>query len=98
RGTAVVCGVARGGEKIHSGWTGKFDGKDHGVTGDATGEMGAYKKLNDRTMTFNQKKGGKIILSGRIVVSADGKSRTVTTKGTNAQGKPASATAVYDKQ
>ena len=94
----VVDGVDGTGQKIHSEWTGKFDGKDYAVTGDATGDMRAYKKLNDRTMTFNQKKAGKIILSGRIVVSADGKSRTVTTKGTNAQGKPASATAVYDKQ
>jgi hypothetical protein len=36
--------------------------------------------------------------SGRIVVSKDGKSRTVTTSGTNPEGKKVSGTAVYDKQ
>ena len=94
----VVDGVDGTGQKIHSEWTGKFDGKDYPVTGDATGDMRAYKKLNDRTMTFNQKKGGKIILSGRIVVSADGKSRTTTLNGSDAKGKKYKNTAVYDKE
>jgi hypothetical protein len=31
-------------------------------------------------------------------VAADGKSRTVTTTGTNAQGQKTSSTTVYDKQ
>jgi hypothetical protein len=44
------------------------------------------------------KKGGKITSSGRIAVAADGKSRTVTTSGTDSKGKKISSTAVYDKQ
>jgi hypothetical protein len=36
--------------------------------------------------------------SGRIVVSADGKSRTVTTSTTDASGKKVNSSAVYDKQ
>jgi hypothetical protein len=32
------------------------------------------------------------------VVAADGKSRTVTANGTDAQGKKYKSTAVYDKQ
>jgi hypothetical protein len=35
---------------------------------------------------------------GRIVVAADGKSRTVTVTGTDAAGKKFTSTAVYDKQ
>jgi hypothetical protein len=38
-------------------------------------------------MTFANKKGGKVTLSGKIVVAADGKSRTVTVSGTDASGK-----------
>jgi hypothetical protein len=36
--------------------------------------------------------------TGRIVVSADGKSRTVTTGGSDAKGNSFKSTAVYDKQ
>jgi hypothetical protein len=36
--------------------------------------------------------------TGRIVVAADGKSRTVTTTGMTAKGKKFKSTAVYDKQ
>jgi hypothetical protein len=41
---------------------------------------------------------GKPTLSGKIVVSADGKTRTVTTTVTDASGKTSTSTAVYDKQ
>jgi hypothetical protein len=55
-------------------------------------------KIDDHTLGFNVKKSGKVTTSGRIGVSADGKSRTVTTSGTDAQGKKFKSTAVYDKQ
>ena len=44
------------------------------------------------------KKDGVVTTTGRIVVSADGKTRTVTTSGTDPQGKKFKNTAVYDKQ
>jgi len=44
------------------------------------------------------KRDGKVTASGRIVVSTDGKSRTVTTSGTDAEGKNVKNAAVYDKQ
>jgi hypothetical protein len=43
-------------------------------------------------------KDGKVVWSGTITVSADGKSRTVTMNGTGADGKKFSGKAVYDKQ
>lgn len=49
-------------------------------------------------MSFNVKKDGKTVTTGRIVVSPDGKSRTVTTSGTDSKGKKATSTAVYDKE
>ena len=44
------------------------------------------------------KKGGKVTVTGKIVVSSDGKTRTVTTSGTTPQGKAFKNIAVYDKQ
>jgi hypothetical protein len=44
------------------------------------------------------KKSGKVTIKGKIETSADGKTRTVTTSGTDAQGKKWETIAVYDKQ
>lgn len=82
----------------HSEWTGKFDGKDYPVTGDANSDMRWYKKVDDRTMDFGQKKAGKSIMTGRISVAADGKSRTVTTSGMTDKGKKFNNTGVFDKK
>jgi hypothetical protein len=60
--------------------------------------MRSYKKIDDHTLKMTVKKDGKVTATGRIVVSADGKSRTVTTSGTDAEGKKVKNAAVYDKQ
>ena len=44
------------------------------------------------------KKGGKVTITQRNALSADGKSRTVTTTGTDAQGQKVSNVAVFEKQ
>ena len=91
-------GTDKDGKSTHNEWTGNFDGKDYPVTGDPTSDMRSYKKIDDRTLKMTVKKDGKVTASGRIVVSADGKSRTVTTSGTNAEGKRVQNRVVYDKQ
>jgi len=94
----TVDGVDENGGAVHSEWTGKFDGKDYPVTGDASSDSRSYRVINKNTMEFTGKKGGKVNLTGRIAVSPNGKMRTVTTTATDAQGKKAMTTAVYDKQ
>lgn len=94
----TVDGVDSDGKPTHNEWTGKFDGKDYPLTGDAISDTRSYKKVDDRTMELTNKKGGKVTVSGRIVISADGKSRTVTVSGTDAKGMKVKSTAVYDKQ
>jgi len=47
---------------------------------------------------ITNKKGDKVTISGRAVVSADGKTRKVTITGTDPKGKKFTSTAVYDKQ
>jgi|ERR1700730_2856987 len=94
----TVDGVDGDGNPIHNEWTGKFDGKYYSVTGDPTSDMRSYRKINNHTLALTGKKGGKVTLNGRIVVSANGKTRTVTTTGTDAKGKRFTTKAVYDKQ
>ena len=94
----TVDGTNTDGSASHSEWTGKFDGKDYPVTGDPTSDMRSYKRVNENTLDFTIKKDGKVTVMGQIVVSADGKTRTVTTTGTDPQGKKFKNVAVYDKQ
>jgi hypothetical protein len=94
----TVDGTDRDGKPAHNEWTGKFDGKDYPVTGDPDSDARSYKKIDDRRSELTLKKDGKVTVTGRIVVSADGKTRTVTTSGTDPQGKKFKSTSVYDKQ
>ncbi len=94
----TVDGTDGAGKPTHNEWTGKFDGKDYPLTGDPTSDSRSYKNIDDRTTELTNKKDSKVTITGRIVVSADGKSRTVTVSGTDAQGKNVPYTATYDKQ
>jgi hypothetical protein len=94
----TVDGVGADGKPAHNEWAGKFDGKDYPITGDPAADMRAYKPVNEHTMALTEKKGGKITNTGRVVVSTDGKTRTVTVSRTDANGKKMSTTFVYDKQ
>jgi hypothetical protein len=105
----TVDGTDADGKPTHNEWSGKFDGKDYPVSGDSTSDTRAYKKTDDLnhtncaklnfcTLELTAKKDGKVTMSGRIVVSPDGKSRTVATSGTDPNGNKINTTAVYDKQ
>lgn len=89
----TVDGVDKDGKKTHNEWTGKFDGKDYPVIGEPNYDARAYTKIDDHTLDMTVKKAGKVVATGKITVSADGKSRTVTTKGVIGD-----STGVYDKQ
>ena len=91
-------GIDANGKPIHVEWSGKFDGKDYPVAGDPNSDSRSYTKVNERTLTTANKKNGKVTVTGQIVVSADGKSRTVTVTGTTPKGKKFKNVAVYDKQ
>jgi hypothetical protein len=91
-------GIGFDGSPSKTAWTGKFDGKDYPTTGDSHQTSRSYTKVNANTTKIKVKSGDKVVLSGSIVVSADGKTRTVTATGTGADGKAFSYTAVYDKQ
>jgi hypothetical protein len=91
-------GVDANGKPIHVEWSGKFDGKDYPVTGDPNVDTRSYRKVDDRTLEVTVKKGGKVTVTVRTMVSADGKSRTSTMSGTTPKGKKFKNIAVYDKQ
>jgi hypothetical protein len=94
----TVTGERQDGTAINSSSTVKYDGKEYPVTG-STWDTVSVKQIDSNTFTSETKKtGGKYHATSRTVISKDGKTMTTTTKGTNAEGQPFTATAVYDKQ
>ncbi|MGB9196419.1 MAG: hypothetical protein WCB53_05770, partial [Terriglobales bacterium] len=72
--------------------------KDYPLAGDPSADTRSFKKVSANKLELANKKDGKVTATGSIVVSTDGKTRTVTVSATNAEGKKAHYTAVYDKQ
>ena len=94
----TIDGVDGQGKPTHTEWTGKFDGKDYPVTGDSASDTRAIKQVDDHHYNLTVKKGGKVTMTGKAVIAADGKSRTVTVSGTDAAGAKVESIGVYDKQ
>jgi hypothetical protein len=94
----TIDGVDGQGKPTHNEWTGKFDGKDYPVTGDSMSDTRAIKQIDEHNYDITVKKAGKVTITGKAVVSADGKTRTVTVNGTNAAGAKVESVSVYDKQ
>jgi hypothetical protein len=94
----TVEGVDADGKSTSGGWTSKMDGKEVPFTGNPNADAASPKKVDDNTYTNTWKKGGKVTVTAKVVVSADGKTLTVTQSGKNAKGEAVNITAVYDKQ
>jgi hypothetical protein len=96
--TVTIAGTGADGNPIHITWTGKYDGKDYPVTGDSAADMRSYTKVNSHTLMLTSRKAGKVVNTIRVVVSADGKTRTVTTTSTDDKGVKTTTTSYYNKQ
>ena len=95
----VVDGTDKDGKAVHNEWVGKFDGKDYPVVGSSVqGDSRSYTVVDERTLNMTVKKDGKVLGTGTVKVSADGKSRTVDTTSADPKNPGLTATAVYDKQ
>jgi hypothetical protein len=91
-------GVDGEGKAMHSTYTSKWDGKDVPWTGNANADTAAPKRIDANTYENTWKKGGKVTMNTKTVVSADGKTLTTTQTGTNAKGEAVNSTVVYDRQ
>jgi hypothetical protein len=96
--TVTTDGVDASGKPAHSEWTGKFDGKPYPVTGTAAVDARAVTAKGDRTLEIVNSKDGKTVGTAKVELARDGKSRTLETEGTSADGKKYKAKFVYDKE
>jgi hypothetical protein len=91
--------VTDDGTKSQWGFTANYDGKDVPVTGNGPyGETAALTRVDAKTVRITSKHNGKVTVTSTIVVAADGKTRTTTTKGTDIKGQTIDAVSVYEKQ
>jgi len=91
--------VRADGTAVHSEYTVVYDGKDNPISGNSlNGDTAAGTRVDANTVTFIYKKNGKVTVTSTNVASADRKTYTSTSKGTNTLGQAVNTVAVYDKQ
>jgi hypothetical protein len=95
---ATTEGVNAAGTATMTQYTANVDGKDYPMTGSQNADTVSLKRIDARTMERTDKKGEKVVATSTRVVSEDGKTMTVTTKGTNAQGQAVDNVSVWEKQ
>jgi hypothetical protein len=78
--------------------TSHYDGKEYPIKGNPNADMISVKRIDDRTGESTFKKDGKVTSTNRRTLSADGKTLTITSSGTTAEGKPRKDVQVFDKQ
>ena len=93
-------GVNADGEKIHMVGSIPWDGKPHQVDGPngAPPAMVAVKRINDRRVDITVTVNGKVVTTGRSVVSKDGKTLTGSFKGEDPKGRKFDNVEVMEKQ
>jgi hypothetical protein len=86
--TAITDGVDADGKKIHTEVTYKFDGKEYAYKGapDANSTR-VYTRVDDHHYTYSTKVNSAITTTSRVAVTPDGKTRTITTTGRDAEGR-----------
>ena len=91
--------VGNDGTPLKWSFTAAYDGKDSPVTGNSPfGNTVAMTRVDDHTTKVTTKQDGKVTVTQTVIVSADGKTRTLTSKGTDVKGNAIDSTAVYDRQ
>jgi hypothetical protein len=93
-------GVDSAGNPTGTQYTSNYDGKDVPVTltGSQDYDTIALKKVDAQRIEGTRKKAGKVVQTYSRVISADGKTMTLTTSGTNAKGQKVNNVMVFEKQ
>lgn len=102
--TASLDGIDSRRRAVHSEYTATFDGRAHPITSTVDGRPApnqdaiAWRKIDDRTYEAVTTTNGRVISRRRIVVAADGRSRTTEITGRDAQGRAVHHLMFFDRQ
>jgi len=101
----VADGVNAKGQKTHNEYTLRYDGKDYPQNPTVDGKPApdapdtiSAKKIDEYTREITMKRKGVVTITVRDVLSKDGKTRTGTLTGKNADGQVVNNVIVWEKQ
>jgi hypothetical protein len=95
---ASVEGTNAQGQPVNFTYEATLDGKPGTATGAPNFDTIMIRRLTPHSFRATGKKGDKVVFTDRRVLSADGKTLTITRSGTDAQGKQYHSTMVLEKQ
>ncbi len=85
---ATSTAVMMDGKTVPGAWTIVYDGKDRPETGSATADSLSLTRTDPYHTTGVEKKNGKVVNSFTRIISPDGKTMTITSKGTTPRVNP----------
>ncbi len=91
-------GVDADGKPTHAEFQAKYDEKFVPFKGNPDADMIAYKRIDANTIEATTQWMSKVTGHTKAVVSADGKTRTLTQTGKNSKGQDINNVLVYEKQ
>jgi hypothetical protein len=94
----MIESVGADGATLNWSYTGAYDGKDVPIAGNPSFDTASRKSVNSTTTETTFKKSGKVVAVNTNVLSADGKTLTITTKGVDQQGRPVNSVLVFERQ
>jgi hypothetical protein len=101
----VADGVNAKGQKTHNEYTLKYDGKDYpqnptldGKPSPDAADTISGKIIDEYTREITMKRKGVVIVTIKDVISKDGKTRTGTITGKNAEGQAVNNVVVWERQ
>ena len=94
----AIDAVGSDGKAMKWGWTNTEDGKEFAITGNPVYDAGVSTRTSPKEGSTVYKKAGKTIVTAKTSISADGKTLTVTSTGTNPKGEAMNNVAVYTRQ
>ena len=96
----TTTGERSDGTAINTTYSANYDGTPAGVTGKGSPyDTVSIKEVDSNTFLYEAKNTtGRYAVTGRIVISNEAKTMTLTAKGIDADGKEMTVALVYDKQ
>jgi hypothetical protein len=95
---ATITTVDAKGLSITARYTAAYDSLEHPLTGSATVDAIALKRVNAYTAEATLTHARKLIGTARRVIAEDGKTMTITYRGTDENGRAVTNVAVYGKK
>jgi hypothetical protein len=95
---ATIVTVDAKGQSLTARYTAKYDSLEYPLTGSANIDAIALKRVNAYTAEATLTHARKLIGTARRVISNDGKTMTITFRGTDENGRATNNVAVYEKK